>query len=100
MAHCTTPDIPLNERLTLTMGEAAALTGLCVATLYELRARGVLRTIKIGGRRLVPRDALDELLGVAGHVSASERAPAPQPRRRGRPSKVPAEGRPNAPREA
>jgi hypothetical protein len=52
MAHCTIPDIPLGERLTYTMGEAAGLLGISVATAYEERARGRLQTIKLAGRRL------------------------------------------------
>ncbi len=62
MAHCTIPDIPLAERRAYTMGEAAGLAGLSVSHLYALMARGQLRSVRVGARRLIPREALDELL--------------------------------------
>jgi excisionase family DNA binding protein len=66
MAHVSIPEIPLAERKTFSLGEAAGLTGLCVSTLYNLMGNGRLQTIKVGGRRLVTREALDALLGVSG----------------------------------
>ena len=42
MAHCNVPQIPLTDRLTFTIGEAAGLLGISVATAYEERARGRL----------------------------------------------------------
>ena len=36
--------------------------GLCVATLYSLISRGQLKSIKVGGRRLVTTEALNQLL--------------------------------------
>jgi hypothetical protein len=66
MAHCTIPDIPLNERRTYSMGETAALLGISVATAYLERARGRLQTIKLAGRRLVTREALDAYIAQAG----------------------------------
>jgi excisionase family DNA binding protein len=66
MAHISIPEIPLAERKTFSLGEAAGLTGLCVSTLYNLMGNGRLQTIKVGGRRLVTREALDALLGVSG----------------------------------
>ncbi len=62
MSHCTIPDIALGERACLSVGEAAALAGLSVSFLYVLMERGTLRSVKVGGRRLVPREALEELL--------------------------------------
>jgi excisionase family DNA binding protein len=59
------PDIPLGERLTYTMGEAAGLLGISVATAYEERARGRLQTIKLAGRRLITREALDAYVATA-----------------------------------
>lgn len=41
--------------------EAAAAYGLSRSTLYKLANEGRLRTVKIGGRRLIPRDALEAL---------------------------------------
>jgi excisionase family DNA binding protein len=59
MTHCAVPTVPLTERRTYTMGEAAALVRLSVSTLYAERARGRLETIKLAGRRLITREALD-----------------------------------------
>lgn len=36
--------------------------GLSRATCYNLMSRGQLKTIKIGGRRLIPADAAEALL--------------------------------------
>jgi excisionase family DNA binding protein len=51
--------------------EAAGLTGLCVSTLYNLMGHGRLQTIKIGGRRLVTREALDALIGASDECVAT-----------------------------
>ena len=67
MAHCIVPEIPLTDRLTYTMGEAAGLLGISVATAYDERARGRLQTIKLAGRRLVTREAL------AAYIAAAQR---------------------------
>jgi excisionase family DNA binding protein len=66
MAHVSIPEIPWAERKAFSLGEAARLTGLCVSTLYNLMGNGRLHTIKVGGRRLVTREALDALLGASG----------------------------------
>jgi excisionase family DNA binding protein len=42
--------------------EAAAIYRLSRSTLYKLMAEGKLRTVKVGGRRLVPRDAIEALI--------------------------------------
>jgi excisionase family DNA binding protein len=47
------------ERLTYTIEEAAELLGISRALAYR---RGVLPTVKIAGRRLVPKTALDRML--------------------------------------
>ena len=62
MAHCAIPEISLRDRRTFSLGEVSALTGLCVATLYSLISRGQLQSIKVGGRRLVTTEALNQLL--------------------------------------
>lgn len=62
MPHCIVPEIPLNDRACYSVGEAAALAGLSVSFLYILIERSALRSIKLGGRRLIPREALQELL--------------------------------------
>jgi hypothetical protein len=47
------------ERLTYTVEEAAKILGICRALAYR---RGVLPTVQIAGRRLVPRRALERML--------------------------------------
>jgi excisionase family DNA binding protein len=62
MPHCAIPEVPLAERACFSVGEAAALAGLSISFLYILMERGTLRSVKLGGRRLIPREALEELL--------------------------------------
>ncbi len=50
---------PSVERLTYTIEEAAEMLGISRALAYR---RGVLPTVKIAGRRLVPKVALDRML--------------------------------------
>jgi hypothetical protein len=47
------------ERQTYTIEEAAKILGICRAAAYR---PGVLPTVKIAGRRLVPRQALERML--------------------------------------
>jgi hypothetical protein len=47
------------ERLTYTIEEAAKILGICRALAYR---KGVLPTVQIAGRRLVPRRALERML--------------------------------------
>jgi excisionase family DNA binding protein len=76
MCHCAIPEIPLSQRRTFTMGEVAALLGMSVATLYAERARGRLRTIRLAGRRLITREALDAYVAAAGRdIGQSDGAP-------------------------
>lgn len=48
-------------RLAPSLNEAAQSTTLSRRTIYNLIDTGELRTVKIGKRRLVPRDALERL---------------------------------------
>jgi hypothetical protein len=50
---------PPVERQTYTIEEAAKILGICRAVAYR---KGVLPTVKIAGRRLVPKAALDMML--------------------------------------
>jgi excisionase family DNA binding protein len=50
---------PSAEPLTYTIEEAARMLGISRALAYR---RGVLPTVKIAGRRLVPKAALDGVL--------------------------------------
>ena len=49
------------DRRALRINEAAALYGISRSTIYVLMARGTLRTVKLAGRRLIPRDAIEAL---------------------------------------
>ena len=51
-----------NDRLTLTVEEAARLLCISRALGYELVARGEVPSIRLGRRIVVPRRALDILL--------------------------------------
>jgi excisionase family DNA binding protein len=59
-----------NDRLTLTVEEAAQLLGISRALGYELVARGELPSIRLGRRIVVPRRALDAMLDAASLESA------------------------------
>ena len=56
------PNIPTQERITLRVNEAQAVSGLSRSTIYELLKAGKLRTVKVGGRRLILRESLQALL--------------------------------------
>jgi excisionase family DNA binding protein len=45
--------------------EASEMIGISRSMLYLLMKNGALRTVKLGGRRLVPRDAIEALLAEA-----------------------------------
>ena len=51
-----------NEKLTLTVAEAAKRLGICRNSAYEAIARGEIPVIRIGKRLLVPKAALETLL--------------------------------------
>lgn len=51
-----------NERLTLTIDEAAKLLGIGRQLAYDRAKTGEIPVIKIGRRLLVPRRALERLL--------------------------------------
>jgi excisionase family DNA binding protein len=50
------------EKRAYRINEVVAAYRISRSTIYKLISAGTLRTIKIGGRRLVPRDALEALL--------------------------------------
>jgi hypothetical protein len=52
-------DVSPVERQTYTVEEAAKILGICRAVAYR---KGVLPTVNVAGRRLVPRKALDRML--------------------------------------
>jgi excisionase family DNA binding protein len=51
--------------MAFSLGEVAAMLGMSVATLYAERARGHLETIRLAGRRLVTREALNAYIATA-----------------------------------
>lgn len=51
-----------DNRLTLSVEEAAALLGISRALAYELIARGELPSLRLGRRIVVPRRALEQLV--------------------------------------
>ncbi|KAF0206510.1 MAG: hypothetical protein FD172_3944, partial [Methylocystaceae bacterium] len=53
-------------KLAYRISEAVLTSGLARSTLYELIASGRLKSVKIGGRRLISADSLKELLSGAG----------------------------------
>jgi excisionase family DNA binding protein len=55
-----------NEPLAYSVNEFCRVVGLGRTTVYALIADRKLATIKIGGRRLIPRDAALALLAEAG----------------------------------
>ena len=52
----------IQDRLVLTVSEAAELLGVCRNAAYEAARTGQIPTIRIGKRVLVPRAALERLL--------------------------------------
>jgi excisionase family DNA binding protein len=71
----------LPERQTLSVEEAAEALGIGRTLAYEAVRRGEIPTIRIGKRLLVPRGALDQLLGTAttnGERSRTECTVEPQ----------------------
>jgi len=63
---------PAVECLTYSVAEAAKVIGVGRTVFYEqLVATGRLRTVVVGGRRLVPRSAVHELLEGGGHGASA-----------------------------
>ncbi len=55
-------DVPLAERVALSVEEAGALLGISRDLAYDLVARGELPSVRLGRRLVVPRRALEEAL--------------------------------------
>jgi excisionase family DNA binding protein len=56
---------PSAERLAYSVDEASHLTGLSRDLLYDQMRRGKLSYVKIGRRRLITRQHLEQFLGIA-----------------------------------
>jgi excisionase family DNA binding protein len=50
------------ERLAYRVDEACRALGISRTTLYKLIASGELRTVMVGGRRLIPLEAAEALV--------------------------------------
>ena len=61
----------MEEKLLLRAREVVGLTGLSRATVYDLIARGVIPSIRVGRAVRVPMDALKQW--VAEHTTGAER---------------------------
>ena len=59
------PSIPL---LAFSLDEAASAIRISRRSIYNLIDAGTLRTVKIGRRRLVPRDELERLCRAGANV--------------------------------
>jgi excisionase family DNA binding protein len=62
MSKVKGPTITPNERRALRVNDAAFAYGLGRSTLYRLLKENRLPSVKIGGRRLIPREAMEALL--------------------------------------
>jgi hypothetical protein len=56
------PLLPTSAVLTYTINDAVAVSGLGRSSLYKLMNSGQLRSVLVAGRRLVPAEALRELM--------------------------------------
>ncbi len=59
---CRTWEVVM-DRWTVTVEEAAQMLGISRSSAYECVRRGELRALRLGRRLVVPRSALEELLG-------------------------------------
>lgn len=65
-------------RQTLTVEEAAKVLGIGRTLAYQMVREGTLPTLRFGGRRVVPRQALDRML--AGNADLTDDAVTIHPR--------------------
>lgn len=61
---CRTSEVAM-DRWTVTVEEAAQMLGISRSSAYECVRRGELTALRLGRRLVVPRRALEELLGGA-----------------------------------
>ena len=72
---CRTWEVAM-DRWTVTVEEAAQMLGISRSSAYECVRRGELRALRLGRRLVVPRSALEELLGgTSAAPSAASSAP-------------------------
>lgn len=68
------------ERLAYSVNEAARLTGLSRDLLYDEMRRGHLDYVKVGRRRLITRQHLEQFLHITPEPEPSSLVPAPRTR--------------------
>jgi len=61
----------MDEPLALSVVDAARMLGISRTLAYEAVARGELPSVRVGRRIVVPRRALNELLGIANGGAAA-----------------------------
>ena len=61
----------MGEKKVMTVMEAAAELGISKGSAYEAARTGVIPTIRIGRRLIVPRVAFDKMLEQAGEPEAA-----------------------------
>ena len=72
----TSPEAsPRTERLAYSVDEAARLTGLSRDLLYDEMRRGNLDYLKVGRRRLITRQHLEQFLGITRNTAPSPESP-------------------------
>ena len=59
MRNTPTTTIPTEEIMLFSVDQAAAVLGIGRTNVYALMRDGKLRSVKVGGRRLIPRTALE-----------------------------------------
>lgn len=59
----TSSNIKITDKRALKVNEFCAAYGLSRSTVYKLIAAKKLKTVLVGGRRLIPVDAAESLLG-------------------------------------
>jgi len=57
--------VPLTEKRAYTVNEAAAVIGISRSSVYNLISDGRLQSVRIAGRRLFPREAIEAMIAKA-----------------------------------
>ena len=68
MPHARVANVPIEDRAAYSLGEVAGLIGMSISGLYLLIGRGELQSVRVGGRRLVTRQALNDFLQLSNHT--------------------------------
>jgi len=69
---------PAPDRKLWSVNDAVSTTGIGRTKIYELMANGEIEAVKIGKRRLIPDDALDDFIDRLRQEATDETAP-PRP---------------------